>query len=198
MTGRVEERRKSLHDELVKIAAAQIVADGLGGLRARELAKTAGCAVGAIYNVFGDLNDLALAVNARTLKALADDVGAALSGAPKLPADQLKSFAQTYHHFARENQNLWRALFEAYREKGDDAPEWYLTEMDRLHAYIRSPLASLNPTLDPAALGLLTNALFSSVHGIVLLALDADQSTADIDVMTSLILEKMTASQALW
>ena len=57
MAGKVAERRKALREDLINIAEATIAREGLSGLKARDLATEAGCALGAIYNVFGDLND---------------------------------------------------------------------------------------------------------------------------------------------
>src|SRR5262245_66096839 len=65
-----EQRRARLRDALVAAAERAIARQGLGTLRARALAQEVGCAVGAIYNVVEDLDDLVLLVNARTLAAL--------------------------------------------------------------------------------------------------------------------------------
>ena len=197
MTGKVARRRAALREDLINIAQRRIAADGLSALRARDLATDAGCALGAIYNVFGDLNDLVLAVNARTFHQLGADVAAALADAPQDPVDQLVVMAQAYHHFAAANLPSWRALFDVERAPGTDAPDWYLHEMGQLFTYISDPLAVIFPARDPQELALLTRALFSSVHGIVLLALDeasAGVPSDDIDRMISLILRQFTAS----
>ena len=193
--GKVDERRAILRDALIDIAETAITKDGLSGLRARDLAKQAGCAVGAIYNVFGDLNDLVLAVNARTFHDLGATVAAELADAPADATAQLVSMAQAYHHFAAANTNRWRALFDLERAPGEDAPDWYLTEMGRLFRYIATPLGTIFPNLSAEQNALLTRGLFSSVHGIVLLGLDdasAGVPAAEIDAMISLILRQMT------
>lgn len=201
MAGKVAERRQVLRDDLIAIAEKRIAVNGLSSLRARDLATEAGCAVGAIYNVFGDLNDLVLAVNARTFHTLGAEVAAALADAPETPTDQLIIMAQAYHHFAGKHHNLWRALFDLERAEGEAAPDWYLAEMGQLFVYIRDPLAALNPNMAGDDLILLTKALFSSVHGIVLLGLDeasAGVQANNVDTMISLILKQMTASKSLW
>src|SRR5688500_10576783 len=60
-------RRQQLGEALITAAERAIEARGLGGLKARELAQEVGCAVGAIYNVFPDLDALVLHANLRTL-----------------------------------------------------------------------------------------------------------------------------------
>ena len=68
MPTKAEIRRKDLRDRLIDIAEQVIRKDGLGAIKARDLATQAGCALGAIYNVFDDLGDLVLEVNARTFQ----------------------------------------------------------------------------------------------------------------------------------
>src|SRR5437879_2081328 len=72
-----DQRRARLRDALVTAAEQAIAQQGLGSLRARALAEEVGCAVGAIYNVVEDLDDLVLLVNARTLAALERELRAA-------------------------------------------------------------------------------------------------------------------------
>ncbi|PRY78185.1 AcrR family transcriptional regulator [Yoonia maritima] len=197
MAGKVAERRAALRDNLIIIAEKRIASDGLSALRARDLASDAGCALGAIYNVFGDLTDIVLAVNARTFHRLGADVAAALADAPQDPIEQLVVMAQAYHQFAAANLHSWRALFDVERAPGEAAPDWYLHEMGQLFAYISDPLAVVFPNRDPQELALLTRALFSSVHGIVLLGLDgasAGVPSDDIDKMIALILRQFTSN----
>ena len=197
MATKTELRRQELRDNLIVIAERTIAAKGLGALRARDLAGEAGCAVGAIYNVFGDLTDLALAVNARTFHRLGADVAEALADAPENPVEQLIVMAQAYHHFAADNHLSWRALFDIERAPGETAPDWYLQEMGQLFAYISDPLSVIFPDRDGEEIALLTRALFSSVHGIVLLGLDeasAGVSTENIDRMIALVLRQFAGN----
>lgn len=190
MAGKVEARRTVLRDTLIAHAETRIKADGLKNLRARDLAKDAGCALGAIYNVFGDLNDLVLAVNARTFHRLGAAVAETLAQAPQNATQQLIVMSHAYHRFAAENFNAWRALFDIERPAGEAAPDWYLAEIGQLFAYIDAPLSVLFPDYDAQKRALLTKALFSSVHGIVLLGLDeasAGVPAAQLDEMISLI-----------
>lgn len=198
MAGKVEARRKVLRENLIEIAERRIATDGLSALRARDLATEAGCALGAIYNVFGDLTDLVLAVNARTFKTLGADVAAALADAPQDATEQLVVMAQAYHAFAAKHFHLWRALFDVDRAEGEAAPDWYLAEMGQLFAYIAAPISSLFPDMTGPEQALLTRGLFSSVHGIVLLGLDgasAGVPSAAIDDMIALILVQLTKAK---
>jgi AcrR family transcriptional regulator len=196
MAGKVEIRRAALRDALIQHAQTRITADGLKNLRARDLAEDAGCALGAIYNVFGDLNDLVLAVNAGTFKRLGAAVAESLADAPQDATQQLIVMSHAYHHFAAENFNTWRALFDIERAPGEAAPDWYLHEMGQLFTYIDAPLSVIFPQHTAETRALLTKALFSSVHGIVLLGLDdasAGVPAAQLDEMISLILGHLAA-----
>tara|TARA_B110000503_G_scaffold28781_1_gene46076 strand:- start:292 stop:888 length:597 start_codon:yes stop_codon:yes gene_type:complete len=194
MASKVAVRREILRKSLIDIATQRISRDGLRALRARDLAGDAGCAVGAIYNVFGDLNDLVLTVNADTFQALGRDVAASLSKADQTPVQQLIVMSQAYHQFAAQNYFLWRALFDLESPKGEAAPDWYLAEMGQLFTFIHDPLSAAFPRMDTDQRALLTKALFSSVHGIVLLGLDdasAGVQPANIDDMIALILNQI-------
>jgi len=201
MVGKVAAKRDALRTALIGAATKRISRDGLSALRARDLAADAGCAVGAIYNVFGDLNDLVLAVNAKTFHALGADVAASLSAAGPTPTHQLIVMSQAYHHFAATNYHLWRALFDLERPKGEAAPDWYLAEMGKLFTFIHDPLLATFPKMHADERALLTKALFSSVHGIVLLGLDdasAGVQPNNIDAMISLVLKQMIDPTPLW
>src|ERR1700682_921919 len=69
MTAKSAARRRELKVALIDAAERAITARGLGALRARDLATEVGCAVGAIYNVFPNLDAIIFEVNGRTLRA---------------------------------------------------------------------------------------------------------------------------------
>jgi len=173
MVGKVQQRQDKLRIRLIDAGQAQIIAGGLASMKARDLAKQAGCALGAIYNVFDDLHALTLAINARTFHRLGKVVAASQDDAENLdPNQRLILMSNAYLHFAAENTNLWRALFDLEMSVENQVPEWYLQELARLFSYISAPLAEIFPEKDAVALDLMTRALFSSVHGIVLLGLE--------------------------
>jgi len=172
MSAKTDARRAALRDRLIEAAEAQIDAGGLRSLRARDLAAEAGCAVGSIYSVFGDLPDLVLAVNARTFGALGDAVSASVAGGPSDPLARLIAMARAYHSFAASHRPRWRALFEIDRPPGDAAPDWYLAQMEGLLALNDGAVAALMPELDAGQRRDMVRTLFSAVHGIVWLGLD--------------------------
>ncbi len=188
MAKATDQRRDALRDTLTDIAERQIRDEGLTSLRARPLAQEAGCAVGAIYNVFDDMTGLTLAVNGRTFRRLGTFVSEAVeSNGGDDPTDRLVTMALAYLQFASENPLLWRALFDVEMSADRDVPTWYMDELGRLFSIIAGPLSELNPEADAAEVDLMTRALFSSVHGIVLLGLEKRISGVPYDRIESMI-----------
>jgi AcrR family transcriptional regulator len=185
-------RREALKEALVSAAEQTIAARGLGGLRARELAAEAGCAVGAIYNIFEDLDDLVLAVNGRTLRALERALSGVaakadnLSG-PEQAIDHLVRMAGAYLDFAVGNTFRWRALFEHRLPPGKDLPDWYLAEQAKLFCYIERPLEALTSSLPPLERAKLARSVFSAVHGLVTVGLEEKLGVVPLSALRSQI-----------
>src|SRR5260370_35452093 len=141
------ERRQLLKDALISVAERTIETHGLGGLKARTLGCRVGCAVGAIYNVVTDLDDLVIAVNSRTLAALERDLAAAeqVSGAAEGSAavDRLVRLGAAYLAFAAAHTLRWRALFEHRLPEGKPMPDQYLEEQRQLFRRVEEPLGEL-------------------------------------------------------
>ena len=183
-----EKRRAELRERLIDIAEAQVRKEGGASLRARALAEKAGCAVGAIYNVFTDMPGLQLAVNGRTFARLGARVTADVAKrADAAPVDRLIIMAKSYLAFAAEDPNLWRALFEVEMTSDSEVPDWYMKDLGQLFAIIAGPLGELDPDASPEEIDLRTRALFSSVHGIVLLGLERRISGVPLPRMEAMI-----------
>lgn len=197
MAGKVERRREELRSRLIDIAERRIAAEGMGAIKARDLAREAECAVGAIYNVFDELEDIVIAVNGRTFQRLGLVVASSIAdGQGATPTDQLIAMSQAYLKFASDHPNLWRSLFDLKMSADAPVPEWYLKELGRLFGFILAPLQELFPKADDAEIDLLTRTLFSSVHGIVLLGLETRISGVPrerLDDMIALLLRNVTS-----
>jgi AcrR family transcriptional regulator len=177
---RTEERRQKLQDDLIDAAETAIAAGGLSALRARDLARAVGCALGAIYNVVPDLHALVFQVNSRTLAmieghiAASDrlDVGAAITTSDPPAVVTLARLALAYVDFAAAHTMRWRALFDHHLPQGQEVPDWHLAEHRRLFLNIETPLRAIVPHAEPTTCMLLARSLFSAVHGIVSLGLE--------------------------
>ena len=103
-----------------------------------------------------------------------------------------------YHRFAANNRHRWRALFDLPLAADAKPPDWYLADMDRLFAYIADPVSAVFPDMAEPDQALFTRALFSSVHGIVWLALDeasAGVPRIETDRMITLLLQQLTLTR---
>jgi AcrR family transcriptional regulator len=161
-------RRQALRDTLVAAAERAIEREGLHGLRARALAEEAGCAVGAIYNAVADLDELVLLVNARTLAA----GDGAPAGTTEAAVARLVRMALAYLDFAATNTQRWRALFDHRMASGQDVPDWYRKEQQKLFEHVEKLLGALQAQESRVRRGLLARSLFSAVHGLVTLGLE--------------------------
>ena len=192
-------RRDDLRGRLIAAATRRIAAHGLPALRARDLAQDAGCALGALYTVFADLDALVLDVAAGTL----DKIDSAMEAATQGEGDAgrlLRKLGETYLAFARDNPFLWRALFVYTMPEGRALPEGFATRLLRLLRRIEEPVGRLQPALAGEALAVRARTLFAAVHGVVLVSLDnrfvglpAATLDAELDRFISLLLAGLAA-----
>lgn len=188
-----EERRDALRLRLIDIVERRIAEQGLDAIKARDVAREAGCALGAIYNVVADMNELVMAVNGRTFKRLGRFVSQSLQGRSDAPQDQLVTMSHAYLHFAAENTQSWRALFDLEMSTESRVPDWYVAELAGLFAIIADPLRRLFPDWSATQIDLMTRALFSSVHGMVLLGLEKRISGVPIPRIEEMITVLLSA-----
>lgn len=200
MSEKTDKRRADLKLRILDAAERAVLAGGMQAVRARDLAREAGCAVGAIYNVFDDVTQVVLEVNSRTYKRLGLAVATALGDARAAPPeDQLVALGHAYLRFAAENTTAWRALFDIPMTAETGVPEWYIDETKRLLHNISGPLTQVRPDLPAEELSILCRALFSSVHGIVLLGLERRITAVpeqDLAPMIEVIIRNYVGSQA--
>jgi AcrR family transcriptional regulator len=185
-----EERRAELRERLIEAAERQIEAHGLSGVKARPLAEAAGCALGAIYNVFPDLDALILAVSARTLARLDAHLAPVIASAQKAGLDPaetarrgLVDLALAYLDFALAHRASWRALFEHRLPHGREVPEWLVADQTRLFGKVEAFLEPLLPHMSASERALTARSLFSAVHGLVLLGLEEKLTAMPLGVL---------------
>lgn len=154
-------RRDELRAAIVAAADARVAVSGLADLGVREIAQEAGCSSGMVYKLFASHDELVLAVNANTLRALSDAVAERLRGIGS-PVDALWAMAEAYLDYAMANTPRWDTLF-AHRQGGGNAlPGWYAELRDGLFDNIGSTIGAAPPN---------ARTLFSAIHGVVALGL---------------------------
>jgi AcrR family transcriptional regulator len=177
-------RHQDLRAELLAAAERLIETRGLTHLRARDLANLAGCSLGAIYNVFTDLDELILAVNANTLKAIDREMTEIEDGDP---LQHLTALANAYLTYAVRNRLRWEALFSHRMPAEAVVPQWFQDIQNAAFSRIEGPLDLLRPDLPDAARSLLGRSIFAAVHGMVALGMDRRVAPMDLPVLRSQI-----------
>lgn len=169
-------RRGAQLEALIDATEARIQADGVRSLKMRDLAADIGVALGGIYNIVADMDDLLLRVTDRSLRRL-DRVLAEAAQAGNASSDQdgavavLEATAIAYLGFARDNLSLWRAMFEMPLSK-PELPEYNIRAQLGLFEHIAPAIKTLLPDADDATRVLTGRTLFGAVHGIVLFGLE--------------------------
>jgi AcrR family transcriptional regulator len=162
--------RRSIHTpeelrELIIQAATEIVEQhGLEGLSAREIAKRIGYSPGTLYNVFENLDDLLLTIEARLLDRLAERL--AKTDPSGTPQQRLRRLAGAYFAFTQERPKLWNLLIEHRIPAGREVPVWYQTKLESLLAPLEEALAPLLEERDAGAQKRAARTLWASLHGM--------------------------------
>src|ERR1700721_4591719 len=98
-----EQKKSKRRSLMLQIARDIISAKGLIELKVRDVAETADCSIGSVYNEFGDFDGLILTVNRETVHALTAR-GAAVRGED--PIRQLHGLAGAFLDFGSDTANL--------------------------------------------------------------------------------------------
>jgi len=166
--------RRSTHTpeqlrQLILDAAQTIIeSNGFASLSAREIARRIGYSPGTIYNMFENLDDVVLHVEARILDELDGRLAASLDNGS--PEDRPRRLADAYLVFTQERPKLWNLLFEHYMPGGKETPAWYQQKLELLMARMEAALAPLFPPDADAERKRAARVLWAGVHGITSLS----------------------------
>jgi AcrR family transcriptional regulator len=181
--------RSNLREEIIAKAGALIETEGLEAVQARRIAREAGCAVGTVYNLFGDIDGLIVAINATTLDMLGGAISAEAESLHDGTLEQrLSRLAMTYVGFALKQRRRWEAVFKHRLPDGREVPTSYIADQNRLLGVIETVIAS--HIENPEHLRRVARALFGAVHGIVALALDrrlGDRPQSELEIEIGII-----------
>lgn len=162
--------KEQVADNVITAARDLVIEGGGDALQARAIAKRAGVSVGTVYNSYGDLVGLQLALHGQTLakfQVAFEEVDATNVDAPT--ADRIAAFANAYIVFVSENQKLWEALvaFNAGRDLSE-LPSWYIDRVRYLLGYLDKELIKIDALEQNSELRqTVSRALYGAVNGIL-------------------------------
>ena len=141
--------------------------EGFRALGMRRLAAAIGYAPNSIYNAVGDLDQVVLRVNARTLARLSAALRAAV--APERTArDNALALADAYLVFVAADPKVWSLLFEHLAAPDQPFPDWYAVALAEPVGLVDAVLSPLIAAPDERRRAVA--ALWAALHGLASLS----------------------------
>ena len=178
MARRSEHSLEELKVMVLEAAETIVIEEGFSGLKARKIAVEIGYTVGSIYMVFANMADLIMHINARTLDAIAAQLGQVRDANVE---QSIETLAMTYLSYASQNFNRWRMIFEYPLSADAEIPRWYEEKFDNVFASVEARFAELAPELAEDYRKRTARALWSGVHGVCALSLTGRLDKAGIN-----------------
>jgi len=165
MARRSDHSREQLYNLALGAAERIVETGGLRALTARNVADAIGYSPGTLYNVFENLDDLILQLNAHTLEMLFDALKACpVTGQPDADIDAL---LEAYLRFLPNHPGLWSALFDYVRPVGADSlPDWYQIKIERVLGLLETAISPLFGAGRGAPVAHAARVLWAGLHGI--------------------------------
>lgn len=168
MGRRSDHSRAELESMILAEGHRHMAEVGFARFSAREVAKRIGYSIGTIYNVFGSHNRLILAINSETFRLWADHLREQLAS-PR--GDRIRLLVEGYFSFARDNPNLWMAIYD-HRLPDADIPEEFAPQRAELTEIVFTEVAAALPEDIRSVAPHLARSLIATVHGHCTFALN--------------------------
>ena len=162
MARRSDHTRPELSALFVDAGHRHLADVGFAKFSAREVSKQVGYSVGTIYNVFGSLDGLLIAINTRTFTLWVEHLRARLA-APG--GDRIRTLVEGYFAFASQHPNLWMAIYDHRLPEGMAMPDEDAAARAELTRIVAAEIATALPAVEQIDLPRLTHSLVATVHG---------------------------------
>jgi AcrR family transcriptional regulator len=169
MGRRSDHSREELRELIVSAGHALMGEVGFAAFSAREVAKRIGYSVGTLYNVFGSYDALIVAINTRTFTLWATHLRQGLAGAG---TDRIRALVECYFSFARENRNLWMAIYDHRLPAGMTIDDEEAAIRGELTEIVVHEVSEVLPEDQPPRALRLARSLIATVHGHCTFALN--------------------------
>jgi len=161
--GRRSDHSREQLEELILTEGHALMAElGYARFSAREVAKRIGYSIGTIYNVFGSLDALLLAINSRTFTLWAAWLRDKLAVAGE---DRIAALVAGYFDFAARNPHLWMAIYDHRLPAGVEMPDDYRRKRAGLTGIVEEEIAKVLPPETRDRAPALARSLVAVVHG---------------------------------
>lgn len=163
MARRGDHTFEELSSMILNAAYEILETEGFQKISTRKIATKIGYTVGTLYNVFQNLEDIFIHLNARTLDSL-------IKSLSESDVTSIKSLAYTYVKFSQESFNAWSLLFEYQFDDKTQFPRWYQPKVDSLLGIVANSLKELSIKCSPEKAKESIIVIWSSIHGICILS----------------------------
>ena len=167
---------------------------GFARFSAREVAKRIGYSIGTLYNVFGSYDRLILAINTETFRLWTEHLNAQLARAG---ADRIRALVEGYFSFARQNRNLWTAIYDHRLPAGMPIPDEFVLDRSALTQIVVREVAAALPEARRDQAPILARSLIATVHGHCTFSLDGTFDLMGITEPVELALSRVRDSLAV-
>jgi AcrR family transcriptional regulator len=164
---RGEHDRESFIGLVAGTAESLVRNEGFRALGMRRLAAAIGYAPNSIYNAVGDLDQVVLRVNARTLARLHATLAAKIDPT-RAARDNALALADAYLVFVAADPRVWSLLFEHLAAPDQPFPDWYAAALAEPVGLVDTVLAPL--IAEPDERRRAVAALWAALHGLASLS----------------------------
>ena len=171
MARRSDHSREELKELALLSAEKLLNTKSASELSTRQIATQMGYTVGTLYQIFNNLPDLLLHINARTLSGLYQDCQNLNISAQNNEANIL-AYANVYLQFAHQHPGQWELIFDNKILNENELPDWYISQVNALFSLIETQLYALSPLTTEYEISKTSRVLWSSVHGICMLSVN--------------------------
>jgi AcrR family transcriptional regulator len=162
MGRRSDHSRAELQTMIVAEGHRQMSEVGYAHFSAREVAKRIGYSVGTIYNVFGSLDMLVVAINGRTLDQWRHHLEQRLETTSD---NRLHAAIEAYFEYAILHRHAWAALYDFRLPQEQRLPEGYEAKLTAIIEIVVAEVAAALPDHAKAQADALARSLLATVHG---------------------------------
>ncbi len=139
-----------------------MAAHGFARFSARQVARAVGYSVGTIYNVFPSLDHFLLAINTRTFEQWTQHLLSQLEIAGE---DRIRALVEAYFSFARDNRNLWMAIYDHRLPPAMQMPDDAAQRRAELTGIVVREIAAVVGDQPLEQIQHLARSLIATVHG---------------------------------